>query len=393
MTEVFSLPNQKKLIDLILAASKEQQAEANKIKKKRKADKGLKEKFEKNSKKAEDAISVFKSIDGVEIGELEGGEVSEEDGESRKKYDPSTIKGAKKWTYKKFSELNEDDRYSFELWLKVHPEVLKECGKTLQVAIYTPWNEGYHEYVDSLIDIVGLCISEKISDSHILNYSDYLFEAEGKDEPSDTEMEEVDDDVEYDFTDEEKEELKNAVEKLQNSLRDFLKEINPKLVEPTTKDELELSDEDRKKLAYCYDTFSDKSPEKDFKFFPELKKINKTGKVKTSKLDKCYLDFREKNLDKAEFEYLRKLYKDKEVSTAALKTIGNNILKDKTFVKNSENIVNAINECLALENRRKPISVIMYNLLKNSVDKLKLERDNEYPSEDKSDDKEEKSEK
>ena len=115
--------------------------------------------------------------------------------------------------------------------------------------------------------------------------------------------------------------------------------------------------------------------------------------MKTSKLDKCYLDFREKNLDKSEFEYLRKLYKDKEVSIVALKTIGNNILKDKTFVKNSENIVNAINECLTLENRRKPISVIMYNLLKNSVDKLKLERDNEYPSEDKSDDKEEKSEK
>ena len=92
MTEVFSLPNQKKMIDLIMDANKEQQKEAKRLMKERKANKDLQERIETNSKKETDGLEVFKSLEGVDIGDIEEGE------EGLKKYDASKIK-ADKWTY------------------------------------------------------------------------------------------------------------------------------------------------------------------------------------------------------------------------------------------------------------------------------------------------------
>lgn len=173
MTEVFSLPNQKKMIDLIMDANKEQQKEAKRLMKERKANKDLQERIETNSKKETDGLEVFKSLEGVDIGDIEEGE------EGLKKYDASKIK-ADKWTYSEFTKLKDDDQESFEIWLGLHPEVLKKCDESLQVYIDTPFNNS--SYIDSLIDYIAPCISNNkhVEESVVLSFDEYIFESKSK---------------------------------------------------------------------------------------------------------------------------------------------------------------------------------------------------------------------
>ena len=67
MTEVFSLPNQKKLIDLIQASTKEQMDAAEKEANEKKESDNLKKIKEDSDKREKDGLEVFKSIDGIEI--------------------------------------------------------------------------------------------------------------------------------------------------------------------------------------------------------------------------------------------------------------------------------------------------------------------------------------
>lgn len=221
MTEVFSLPNQKKMIDLIMAANKEQQKEAKRIKKERKENKELQERIETNSNKETEGLNVFKSLEGVDIGDIEEGD------EGLKKYDASKIK-ADKWTYDEFEKLKDEDKESLNIWFELHPEVLKECDETLQVYIDTPLNNS--SYIDSLIDYIAPCISnnENVQESVILSFDEYIFESKKKHHSSsksyipEPEESEETESPKYELSDKEKEKLDKKIETVKAKLTDLM---------------------------------------------------------------------------------------------------------------------------------------------------------------------------
>ena len=160
MTEVFSLPNQKKLIDLIHAATTEEMEAAQKKAKDIEAAK-LKEAAEK----AEDeGVKIFSSLSGTKLGKMN---------DETKKYDEKDI-DADNWTYDEFNKLDDDKKQTLDRWLNGHPEVLKKCDDTLQIALKP---DNYYEYVDMLIDYVGNCLVGKNNESYILDFGQYLMES------------------------------------------------------------------------------------------------------------------------------------------------------------------------------------------------------------------------
>ena len=164
MTEVFSLPNQQKLIDLIQAATKEKQDAAEEEKKKREEAEELK----KASEFEDEGAGIFSSLDGVKLGKMN---------DETKKYDGKDIE-AGNWTYDEFNKLDDDKQQIFDRWLNSHPEVLKKCDDTLQIALKP---DNYYEYVDMLIDYVGNClVDRRIKESYILDFGQYLMESSKK---------------------------------------------------------------------------------------------------------------------------------------------------------------------------------------------------------------------
>ena len=164
MSEVFSLPNQKKLIDLIQAATKEKQDAAEEEKKKREDAEELK----RVSEFEDEGAGIFSSLDGVKLGKMN---------DETKKYDGKDIE-AGNWTYDEFNKLDDDKKQTLDRWLNGHPEVLKKCDDTLQIALKP---DNYYEYVDMLIDYVGNCLvdtnSKKKNESYILDFGQYLMES------------------------------------------------------------------------------------------------------------------------------------------------------------------------------------------------------------------------
>ena len=164
MTEVFSLPNQQKLIDLIRAATKEKQDAAEEEKKKRENAEELK----KASEFEDEGAGIFSSLDGVKLGKMN---------DETKKYDGKDIE-ASNWTYDEFNKLDDDKKQTLDRWLNGHPEVLEKCDDTLQIALKP---DNYNEYVDMLIDYVGNCLvdtnSKKKNESYILDFGQYLMES------------------------------------------------------------------------------------------------------------------------------------------------------------------------------------------------------------------------
>ena len=160
MTEVFSLPNQQKLIDLIQAATKEKQDAAEEEKKKREEAEELK----KVSEFEDEGAGIFSSLDGVKLGKMN---------DETKKYDGKDIE-AGNWTYDEFNKLDDDKKQTLDRWLNGHPEVLKKCDDTLQIALKP---DNYYEYVDMLIDYVGNCLIGKQNESYILDFGQYLMES------------------------------------------------------------------------------------------------------------------------------------------------------------------------------------------------------------------------
>ena len=164
MTEVFSLPNQQKLIDLIQAATKEKQDAAEEEKKKRENAEELK----KASEFEDEGAGIFSSLDGVKLGKMN---------DETKKYDGKDIE-AGNWTYDEFNKLDDDKKQTLDRWLNGHPEVLEKCDDTLQIALNI---DKYSEYVDMLIDYVGNCLVDrrlkKQNESYILDFGQYLMES------------------------------------------------------------------------------------------------------------------------------------------------------------------------------------------------------------------------
>ena len=170
MSEVFSLPNQKKLIDLIQAATKEKQDAADEEKKRLERDEELK----KVSEFEDEGVGIFLSLDGVKLGKMN---------DETKKYDGKDIE-AGNWTYDEFNKLDDDKKQTLDRWLNGHQEVLEKCDDTLQIALKP---DNYYEYVDMLIDYVGNCLVDrglkKKNESYILNFCQYLMESEMEETP------------------------------------------------------------------------------------------------------------------------------------------------------------------------------------------------------------------
>ena len=163
MTEVFSLPNQKKLIDLIHAATTEEVEAAQKKAKDIEA-----VKLKETAEKAEDeGVKIFSSLSGTKLGKMN---------DETKKYDEKDIE-ASNWTYDEFNKLDDDKKQILDRWLNGHPEGLKKCDDTLQIALKP---DNYYEYVDMLIDYVGNCLIGKKNESYILDFDQYLMESSKK---------------------------------------------------------------------------------------------------------------------------------------------------------------------------------------------------------------------
>lgn len=263
MTAVFSLPNQKKLIDLIQAATTEEVEAAQKKAKDIEAAK-LKEAAEK----AEDeGVKIFSSLSGTKLGKMN---------DETKKYDEKDI-DADNWTYDEFNKLDDDKKQTFDRWLNSHPEVLKKCDDTLQTALNV---DKYTEYVDMLIDYVGNCLVGKTNESYILDFDQYLVES---------------------------------------------------------------------------------------------KKLKKS---------KCMIDFNK--LEDSQLEDVKKAFikdgkKSKTViSKIALEVIGKKLLNDNTFIKNVDLIAKHIRDAATDATHKVAISSVTYELLKNSIDKLKDLRSHDY---------------
>ena len=271
MTEVFSLPNQQKLIDLIQAATKEKQDAAEEEKKKRESAEELK----RASEFEDEGVGIFSSLDGVKLGKMN---------DETKKYDEKDIE-AGNWTYDEFNKLDDDKKQTLDRWLNGHPEVLKKCDDTLQIALKP---DNYYEYVDMLIDYVGNCLvdtnSKKKNESYILDFGQYLMES--------------------------------------------------------------------------------------------IKKKN------TTKKSRYVIDFNK--LEDSQLEDVKKMFikddkkKKETVSRIALEVIGNKLLNDNTFVKNTEQIVKHIIDAADSNNHKVAISSVTYELLKRSIDKLKYLRSHDY---------------
>ena len=267
MTEVFSLPNQKKLIDLILAATTEETEAAQKKAKDIEA-----AKLKEDAEKAEDeGVKVFSSLSGTKLGKMN---------DETKKYDEKDI-DADNWTYDEFNKLDDDKKQTLDRWLNGHPEVLKKCDDTLQIALKP---DNYYEYVDMLIDYVGNCLIGKKNESYILDFDQYLMES--------------------------------------------------------------------------------------------------SKKKKTAKKSTYMIDFN--NLEDSQLEDVKKMFikdgkkKKETVSRIALEVIGKKLLNDNTFVKNAEQIVKHISDATTDATHKVEISSVTYELLKKSIDKLKVLRSNDY---------------
>ena len=272
MTEVFSLPNQKKLIDLILAATQEEMDAAEKKTKDIEA-----AKLKEDAEKAEDeGVKVFSSLSGTKLGKMN---------DETKKYDEKDI-DADNWTYDEFNKLDDDKKQTFDRWLNGHPEVLKKCDDTLQTALNI---DKYSEYVDMLIDYVGNCLVGKNNESYILDFGQYLMESVKK---------------------------KSATKK------------------STTK-----------KPIYMID-------------FNKLE---------------------DSQLEDVEKMFIKDDKKEKEtVSRIALEVIGKKLLNDNTFIKNADLITKHIRDAATATAHKVSISAVTYELLKKSIDKLKVLRSNDY---------------
>ena len=165
MTEVFSLPNQKKLIDLIQDATKEQMDAAEKDASEKKEAENAKKLTEESNKIESKGSELFKKLGGS-VGELDG---------IKYKDDDINVDGCK---YENFEKLEDDEKEQLDAWLSSHPEVLKKLDKKIQVNFNVPFNEICQVYIDSLIDYIGksVVVTEEVVESYIFNFDEYVNE-------------------------------------------------------------------------------------------------------------------------------------------------------------------------------------------------------------------------
>lgn len=363
MTEVFSLPNQKKLIDLIQAATKEQMDNAEKEANEKKESEDAKKIKEESEKKENDGIEVFKKLGGSLSGKLEDGSVHYKDDDFK----------VDECTYEKFEELTDEEKDILDCWLVQHNEILKKLDKKIQVNINAPFNDICQDYIDSLVDYISICLisPEDIKESVILSFNEYLFEKKKHNKkgskPSikpEQSSEEEGEKSDYELSEDDKKELDEKIKEVKKTLTNLMELA----LGEDYMDKDEFTEEDRAKLNYII--VKSKESDVDEGIIDSLKEYRDGIESKHS----VFIDL--KNLDHSQVKDIEELYENEDIAIAALKVIGNKVLKDNTFVKNSKYIVNRIKK--GIESKKTGVSLMVYILLANSIKKLKELRSHDY---------------
>ena len=219
---------------------------------------------------------------------------------------------------------------------------------------------------------------DEVDESYnILNFDEYIVESETK--TSDEEYEDLD--VDEILSDDDKKDLDEKIEDVTGNIVGFFKSI---FGEEFGKPGFKMTDELRAKLEYVLGKCEDDDSKKDIR--RGLVTVKKTyGKSGTMKKYCIYL----KNLNDSQISDLKELYEvndlkdlkeneDKYVPVVALKAIGEKVLNDGTFVKNSRLIVEHINKCFKLKSKKSVVSTMTCILLDNSIKQLKEMRNTDY---------------
>ena len=356
MTEVFSLPNQKKLIDLINASTEEQLKSVNEAKKKI-DDKEIKDKADKFE---DEGVELFKKLGGSVSGKLEDDSVHYKDGDFN----------VDDCTYEKFEELDDDEKDKLDSWLTTHQEILKKLDKRIQVNFNVPFNEVCQDYIDSLIDYISICLisSEPVEESIILSFDDYLFEKKKHrksiDKKKKSKPSEKPEESGYELSEDEKKDLDDKIKEVKKTLTNLM----TLALGEDYMDKDEFTDEDRAKLNYVIKKSKDEDV--DDGTIDSLKEYRDEIESKHS------ISLNLKGLDHSQVEDLKELYEDEDLAITALNVIGKNVLKDNTFAKNSKYIVGRIKKCL--DSKKAGLSLMTSVLLANSIKELKDLRNHDY---------------
>lgn len=404
MTEVFSLPNQAKLLKLIQNSAEEEEREKNKKKE---------DELKKLQDKANDDGLDEIEKKGKEIFEKFGGELELTDEENV----DYKVKNIGEWgeehSYKYlFPEKREDEKLdkedikSTKAWFIAHPEVLKECHENLRVFFPDPEDyDDVNDYIDAISILIDpALIEEKVDideESVILDFEGYqlLMEARRRNKR-----------------------LENAIEssKKLDALLDAINKINVKGEEKKRGLETRACLNDLKKIKDILDEKSEddrpdwynaledlikyidnvveiraqrreeskknKEEKQELPKFPEsvekqgVEKEDVQDIIKAEKSDEKtkshYIDTKE--LKDSNIDKLKDLFVDKkDLAKVAMKSIGDNIINDKDFIASAGDIVDDIID--AVENKRKKIGRGEYEIIKNGIKKLKDERNHDYP--------------
>lgn len=383
MTEVFSLPNQKKMIDLIQGAAVENERIAK-----------------ENKNKFEEEIKEKTSDDKLED---KGKSIFEDDrfggklGEMNDNFEYS-IKSMGRWESEDIindtDELTDDEKHNIKIWLLAHPEILSKCHRGIQVSVVDKNNYDSEtlKYVDSLIDIVQDALNEidveDVDENIIKSFDNFCILNEAKLKKS--EKLQIIRDA-NDFPDLVKKILGGKLtltKKTYNRLKSY-----PELLSSDGKsewcdkmqdqlklildaiEEREKSNSETKTLEIPIEGSNEKIViPKDENIKPE-KSDNKSKKMRKDYM----IDFSQMKDSKSKDE-IQDMYSDdsKNIAKIALNTIGDDILDDKSFSKRSERIVDAINDAIKNKNGKVSINKNTYDILKDGILKLEKIRNHDY---------------
>lgn len=373
LASVFSLPNQKKLIDMIQAST---EAQIEEIKEKAKQDKlekdleDAKNELEENEKKCKE---IFEEPEDCSLGILD----------DDNKY--NDVHGDS-WTFEHYDELPEDDKELMKKWFLLHPEVLKECDKSLQVS-FELLNQADTDYIDILVDRVGDTMVEKktkYDKAKIDNADDFVdvYNIIFKNKKIRTKKtierityaiqcfnEKLDDDSVGN-----KEKIVEWITMLDNFLKDIEEYLNNNKKERESKikvgkKEVEIEIDDSE-VGEVKKTISEYRKEDKNVYYIDLSKLNDDGQEKVDDLFFLYKDKDKKKKDT----------KKEKVVDAVFKTINDNYLSKPNSLYKDGTMTKLLNDACSKDDKKLEVDYNRWNALNELIKQLKDEREHDYPT-------------
>lgn len=430
MTEVFSLPNQAKLLELIKAAASEKEDEKGKV---------AKEELDKLQDKVKDEGLDEIEKRGKEIFEKFGGEVElvSEDNLDYK------VKNIGKWgdeeSYRylfpekkkkddeEFTEkLDKEDIKFMKAWFMAHPEVLKECHENLRALFPDPEDyDDINEYIDAISTLLDPTLTEEeeeveeAEEGVILNFDGYqlLVEANRRNKrlenaiDSSKKLDNLLDSInKINVKGEEKKRgletraCLNDLKKIKDMLDERNEDERPdwydaledliRYIENVIEVRTQRREENRKKKEDSQNSEDSDEPKQKTPEFPNSVKEQGVEKDDVQDIIKAEQDnakqsddekkvtnhyINTKELKDSNIETLKDLFVDnKSLARVAIRSIGDNIINDKDFAARAGDIVDDIAD--AVKNKKKKIGKGEYEIIKNAIKKIKDERNHDYPT-------------